>query len=197
MTPRRILRQALPPGTPKTAVAIVGAGACGLTSALLLHDLGIDCVVLERDASPSGSTALSSGFIPAAGTRAQAAQGIGDNAERFAADIAAKTHGTAASHLVAAYSRASGPAIDALQSNHGIEWTVLDNFLYPGHHTLRMHAVPERTGAALMARLGQAAATAEIPIVTQAQVDALWVGDGERITRLRQFSSLNPPLPSD
>ena len=182
MTPRRILRQALPPGTPKTAVAIVGAGACGLTSALLLHDLGIDCVVLERDASPSGSTALSSGFIPAAGTRAQAAQGIGDNAERFAADIAAKTHGTAASHLVTAYSLASGPAIDALQSNHGIEWTVLDNFLYPGHYTLRMHAVPERTGAALMARLGQAAATAEIAIVTQAQVDALWVGDGDRIT---------------
>ncbi len=180
--PPRIVCAPLPAGTPHVAVAIVGGGACGLTSALMLHDAGVDCAVLERDASPSGSTALSSGFIPAANTRAQAAQGIEDNAESFAADINAKTHGTAAADLVAAYARSSGPAIDALQSRHGIKFTVLDNFLYPGHHTLRMHAVPERTGAGLMARLGRAAAVAEIPIVTHAQVDALWVGPNEQIT---------------
>ena len=177
-----IVRQPLPAGTPHVAVAIVGSGACGLTSALMLHDAGVDCAVLERDAAPSGSTALSSGFIPAAGTRAQAAQGIEDDAERFAADIAAKNHGTAASHLVAAYARASGPAIDALQTRHGIEFSVLDNFLYPGHHTLRMHVVPERTGAGLMTRLGRAAASAGIPIVSHARVDALWVGDGDQVT---------------
>ena len=45
-------------------VAIVGGGACGLTAALMLADAGVECVVLERDALPSGSTALSSGFIP-------------------------------------------------------------------------------------------------------------------------------------
>lgn len=172
-----IVRKPLPAGTPHVAVAIVGAGACGLTSALMLHDAGVDCAVLERDASPSGSTALSSGFIPAANTRAQAAQGIDDDAARFAADIQNKTHGTAAAHLVNAYAQASGPAIDALQTRHGMEFTVLDNFLYPGHHTHRMHCVPERTGAGLMARLGRAAAKAEIPIVTQAQVDTLWLGD--------------------
>ena len=33
-----------------------------------LADAGVECVVLERDALPQGSTALSSGFIPAAGT---------------------------------------------------------------------------------------------------------------------------------
>ncbi len=176
--PPRIVRAPLPPGTPHVAVAIVGAGACGLTSALLLHDAGVDCAVLERDASPSGSTALSSGFIPAAGTRVQAAQGIEDNAERFAADILAKTHDTAAPHLVAAYAQASGAAIDALQTRHGIEFTVLDNFLYPGHHSYRMHCVPERTGAGLMARLHRATAVAEIPIVTHARVDVLWVGGG-------------------
>jgi fumarate reductase flavoprotein subunit len=175
----RIMRAALPPGTPHVAVAIVGAGACGLTSALMLHDAGVDCAVLERDAAPSGSTALSSGFIPAAGTRAQAAQGLADDANRFADDIQNKTHGTAAAHLVAAYARASGPAIDALQTRHGIEFSVLDNFLYPGHHAYRMHCVPERTGAGLMSRLSQAAAKADIPIVTQAQVDALWLGAGD------------------
>ena len=48
-----------PDDAPHVPVAIVGAGACGLTAALMLSDAGVDCVVLERDASPSGSTALS------------------------------------------------------------------------------------------------------------------------------------------
>jgi fumarate reductase flavoprotein subunit len=53
-------------------VAIVGAGACGLTAALLLRDAGVDCVVLERDAAPSGSTALYSR------SRHAGAEGAGD-----------------------------------------------------------------------------------------------------------------------
>ena len=65
---------AIQPGTPPAdaphvTVAIVGAGACGLVTALNLRDAGVDCLLLERDASPSGSTALSSGFIPAPATR--------------------------------------------------------------------------------------------------------------------------------
>ncbi len=80
----------------QVAVAIVGGGACGLTAALMLADAGVDCVVLERDALPSGSTALSSGFIPAPGTRVQRAHGVADDsAARFAADIQAKAHGRA------------------------------------------------------------------------------------------------------
>ena len=35
-------------------VVIVGAGACGLTAALALHRLGVQCVVLERDAFSAG-----------------------------------------------------------------------------------------------------------------------------------------------
>lgn len=162
-------------------VAIVGAGACGLTAALLLRDAGVDCVVLERDAAPSGSTALSSGFIPAAGTRVQKALGIEDSAQRFAADVQAKAHGTAARHLVTAYSEAIGPAIDALQAKHGLDFVVLDDFLYPGHSTHRMHAVPEKTGAALMARLQQAAAAADIAVVTRALVRELWLNPRDEV----------------
>ena len=51
------------------AVVIVGAGACGLTAALKAHARGAAVIVLERDKSPAGSTAMSSGFIPAPGTR--------------------------------------------------------------------------------------------------------------------------------
>jgi fumarate reductase flavoprotein subunit len=164
-----------------TPVVIVGAGACGLTAALALHRMGVECVVLERDAFAAGSTALSSGFIPAPCTQAQQAQGITDSVEAFAADVQAKAHGQAAPHLVLAYAQHIGPALDALAEHHGLPWQVLDNFLYPGHSAHRMHAVPEKTGAGLMSRLQAAADAAGVVMLTQAQVTELWADEGQRI----------------
>src|SRR4051812_25324984 len=112
MNPSIVNAGRMPAGTPEVAVAIVGAGACGLTAAIFLRRHGIDCVLLERDASPQGSTALSSGFIPAAGTRAQREAGVVDSAEAFATDIQVKARGRAAPHLVAAYTEAIAPALD-------------------------------------------------------------------------------------
>lgn len=164
------------------AVAIVGGGACGLTAALMLADAGVDCVVLERDALPGGSTALSSGFIPAPGTRVQRSHGVADDSvARFAADIQAKAHGRAAPALVEAYAGAIGPALDALQERHGLAWTLLDGFLYPGHSVHRMHALPQKTGAALMAALQAAAETAGIAVLTQAVVDTLVLDAHDRV----------------
>jgi fumarate reductase flavoprotein subunit len=164
------------------SVAIVGAGACGLVAAIALRDAGIDCVLLERDARPSGSTALSSGFIPAPGTKVQGEAGINDSPEQFAHDIQAKAHDTAAPHLVKAYSEAIGHAIDVLCAQHAIEFIVLDGFLYPGHSVRRMHAVPEKTGAALVSQLERAALAAGADILCDAQVTELWADDQQRIT---------------
>ena len=191
MTPA-VLAGPLPPDTPHVPVAIVGAGACGLTAALMLSDAGVDCVLLERDAAPSGSTALSSGFIPAAGTRVQIAAGITDSPERFAADIQAKAHGSAASHLVAAYTQAIAPAIDALQAPHGIEFVLLDGFLYPGHSTQRMHAVPEKTGVGLMTRLQQAVANAQVPVIGNALVRELWIDRSAGAPRVQGLGYQRP-----
>jgi fumarate reductase flavoprotein subunit len=118
------------PDAPHILVAIVGAGACGLVAAIALRDAGVECVLLERDAQPLGSTALSSGFIPAAGTSMQRAAGIDDSPPTFAADIQAKAHGTAAAHLVAAFPMRIGAVLDTLQARHGIAFEVLDGFLY-------------------------------------------------------------------
>ncbi len=167
----------MPAGTPQVPVAIVGAGACGLTAALMLRDAGIDCVLLERDAQPQGSTALSSGFIPAAGTRVQRAAGVlDDDAGRFAADIQAKAHGHAAPHLVAAYTQAITPALDALQ-RHGMAFELLQGFLYPGHTALRMHTLAQKTGAALVAALETAAQRAGALLLSHARVHQLWCSD--------------------
>ena len=175
MTPTVVSAQEMPPGTPEVPVAILGAGACGLTAALMLRDAGIACVLLERDARAQGSTALSSGFIPAAGTRVQREAGVtNDSAERFAEDIQAKARGSAAPHLVAAYTGGIAPAMDALQSRHGLAFELLEGFLYPGHRVLRMHTLPQRTGAALVAALDAAAVRAGAMLVTDAQVFELW-----------------------
>jgi fumarate reductase flavoprotein subunit len=170
-----VIRQGtLPDGdAPHVPVVIVGAGACGLTAAFRLANAGIDCVVLERDAVPSGSTSLSSGFIPAAGTRAQRDAGIADDAERFATDIMGKTHDTAAAHVVRAYSEAAAVAIDEL-ALHGLQFEVLDGFLYPGHSVRRMHSLPERTGAALMAALDRVAQAAGACMMTLSLARELW-----------------------
>ncbi|MEO7245406.1 MAG: FAD-dependent oxidoreductase [Rubrivivax sp.] len=170
----------MPAGTPEVPVAIVGAGACGLTAALALRRSGIDCVLLERDPAPRGSTALSSGFIPAAGTAVQRAAGIADSAERFAADIQAKAHRRAAPQLVPAYTAAIGPALDALQG-HGLDWELLDGFLYPGHTARRMHTLAARTGSALVDALAAAADRAGAVTLTRAQVQQLWCDGSGRV----------------
>jgi fumarate reductase flavoprotein subunit len=171
--PSVVRASAMPPGTPAVAVAIVGAGACGLTAAIFLRERGIDCVLLERDATPQGSTALSSGFIPAAGTQVQRAAGVADSAAQFAADIQRKAHGTAAPHLVAAYTEAVAPAIDGLV-RHGLHFELLGGFLYPGHGVRRMHTLAARTGAALAGALANAAESAGATLLTKAHVHELW-----------------------
>jgi len=139
-----------------TQCIVVGAGACGLVAALALADAEIETLVLERDSQATGSTSLSSGFIPAVGTRRQRASNIDDSAALFAADIQA-------------------PVLDWLESAHAIEWVLLDDFLYPGHSAHRMHAVPEKTGVALQTKLLDAANRQGVDIVTRARVDALLV----------------------
>ncbi len=180
-----ITSRGLPADALEVPVAIVGAGACGLTAALMLRDAGIDCVLLERDARPQGSTALSSGFIPAACTQVQRAAGVLDDSEsRFAADIQAKAHGQAAAPLVAAYTQAAGPALDALQQRHGLAFELLQGFMYPGHTCLRMHTLAQKTGAALVAALEAAAARAGALQVTSARVHELWCDDSGRVLGL-------------
>jgi fumarate reductase flavoprotein subunit len=83
--------------------------------------------------------------------------------------------------LAQAYSEAAGPAVDALETEHGITWQVLDNFLYPGHSVHRMHAVAERTGAALMGRLAAAAEAAGVIVLTEARVTELWADGADAL----------------
>ncbi|WP_137045238.1 FAD-dependent oxidoreductase [Pseudolabrys sp. FHR47] len=157
---------------------IVGAGAAGLCAALAAKEAGVDPVVIERDALPSGSTALSAGLIPAAGTRFQRAKGIDDSADRFADDIQRKADGGNDPAIVKVVARESSALIEWLADCRSMPFDVVDNFNYPGHSALRMHGLPSRSGRELIDRLRSAAEADDIVILTESVVDDLYVGEG-------------------
>lgn len=169
----RIITEADPTFETELPVAIIGAGAAGLVAALACHAAGVEPLVIERDPVPRGSTSLSAGLIPAAGTRFQRERDILDDAETFAADIQKKAHGQADPALVALVARAAAPTIDWLAEAHGLDFSVVHDFDYPGHSNRRMHGLPSRSGAELVDRLRDAAERAGIPLLTEARVTTL------------------------
>jgi fumarate reductase flavoprotein subunit len=160
---------------------IVGAGACGMMAALAAREAGQEVLVIEADPVPSGSTALSAGLIPAAGTRLQAAAGIDDSPDRFAADIQAKARGENDADLVAALARGAAPAIDWLVEACGLPFSVVTDFDYPGHSRRRMHGLPTRSGAELIDRLRSTCEARGIDILCGLRAEALF-RDGDRLT---------------
>lgn len=166
-------------------VLVIGAGACGLTAALSAKESGAEALVLERDAKPAGSTALSTGLIPAAGTRFQKALGIEDTPERLAEDIWRKAKGETDRAIVDAVARASGPTIEWLADRHGAAFSLVEGFLYPGHSVLRMHGTPNRTGEELEGALLAAAGRLGVDIVTSATATDLYSGSDGRVVAVR------------
>jgi fumarate reductase flavoprotein subunit len=166
-------------------VLVAGGGAAGLIAALRAKQAGADVLVVERDAVPRGSTALSAGLIPAAETRFQRAAGIADSKAQFAHDIMAKAHGEPRGEpdprAVATVVDAVGPAIEWLAETHHMPFSVITNFTYPGHSAARMHGLPSRSGAELIDRLRAAAERAAIDIVASAPVTALFADADRRI----------------
>ena len=157
---------------------IIGGGAAGLTAALAAIEAGDNVLLAERDAKLAGSTALSSGLIPAAETKAQGAQSIEDSRDVFFTDIMAKNKNSADPDHVRTIIDQIPQTLDWLADRHDIPFHVLDDFLYPGHSHHRMHAVPEVTGQGLVTRLEQAVMATEAMIVTGAQVIDLVVTAG-------------------
>lgn len=165
-------------------ILVVGAGAGGMVAALAAHDAGGEVLVVEADAIPRGSTALSAGLIPAAGTCFQAAAGIDDDVALFAADIQKKAHGENPQALVDKLARNAAPTVEWLAERFDMPFSVVDDFDYPGHSRRRMHGLPSRAGRELMDRLRATCEGRWIDIVCQRRATQLFV-DGERIVGAR------------
>jgi fumarate reductase flavoprotein subunit len=165
-------------------VVVVGAGGAGAMAALAARSAGIDVLVLDRDPSPGGATARSSGMIPAAGSAAQDAAGVSDSPQRFADDIQAKANGSADPVLVDAYTRQSVEVLDWLTRQYGIRFELVEG-LPPGHTARRMHALADRGGPTLLSALHSAIAGAGAQMKAGALVTDLVVDKFQRVLGVR------------
>src|SRR5687767_9240197 len=101
-------------------VVVVGAGGTGLTAGLAARDAGVEVLVVERDPTPLGSTAMSTGLIPAAGTEDQAEAGITDSPRQFADDVLRKTRGQTDAVLVRRLAEESADTVRWLRDCHEV-----------------------------------------------------------------------------
>ncbi len=160
--------------TAHVPVLVIGGGGCGLTAALAAHEQGAEVMVLERDTSALGTTAMSTGLIPGAGTRLQQAAGVEDSPELFAADIMKKTRGETDQDIALALARESAATVEWLIDAQQVPLSLVDSFLYPGHSVKRMHGSPNRTGGELMGSLSAAVDRRGIDVLTDALVGELF-----------------------
>jgi fumarate reductase flavoprotein subunit len=161
-------------------VVIVGGGGTGLSAALAAVDGGAEVLVIERDATPMGTTAMSTGLIPAAGTPEQVALGIDDSPGLLAQDIMTKTKGKTDAAMAVRMAEESAETFHWLRDIHGVPLAPIDGFLYPGHSVMRMVGTPNRTGGELMAGLEAAAERVGVVVLTEAVVLDLET-DGDRV----------------
>ena len=179
-----IIRDKIPHFEFSIPVAVIGAGACGLSAALAVRDAGVEVLVFERDERPWGSTSMSLGAACAAGSASQAAAGVDDSAERFVADILAKTEGRADAALARVIADRSGPTVDWLATHQvpmllDFKWTGL------GHSKPRLHIPPGRNGEELLTLLLNACARAGAEVMTSARVVDLYADADDRVLGLR------------
>ncbi len=163
-------------------VVVAGAGACGLAAALAAADAGVTALVLERDAEPAGSTAMSYGAICAAGTSLQRAAGIEDEASWLEEDILTITRGQTDPALARLLATESGPTVEWLAARHGLTLTVETTWTGMGHRRPRLHAPPDRSGRTLINQLLSAAAAADVDVVASARVTTVYADDSARVT---------------
>ena len=170
-------------------ILVIGAGACGISAALTAKENNAKVMVLERDNTPSGSSALSTCLIPAAGTKLQAAAAVEDSIEIFAEDMIAKAKNKSDPDMAYWVAAASGETVDWLVDTVGLPLSLVTGFKYPGHSVYRMHGSPNRTGSELMAVMNEAIGREEIDVATSATVTHLYADTatgrvtGVRITR--------------
>jgi fumarate reductase flavoprotein subunit len=167
-------------------VLIIGAGACGTIAALAANERGVETLILERDARPSGNTSLSGGQIPAAGTKLQKAAGlIDDTPELLYQDIISKSHGECDHDIARHIANEAGKTVEWLVDRYRLPLSCVLDFQYPGHSRPHMHASPSRYGAELLTVLVAAVEAQGIPIATSAQVTDLYADAAGRILGVR------------
>jgi fumarate reductase flavoprotein subunit len=138
-------------------LVVVGAGACGLMTAVMAAAGAPNAqVVLIEKCSRWGCNAeIAGGTIQAAGTRLQQDAGIADSPEIMAADIARKSHNKNDPAVTMALCNKSAELVHWFIDDLGVPLELATEIRRIGHTRARMHAHPQRSGAPIIGRLRQ------------------------------------------
>ena len=143
---------------------VIGAGACGLSAAIAAADLGLTVAIVEKNSSPGGNSALSTGSIPAAGSRFQREAGINDTAEAYFHDLMSIAGKTDDVNLVRRLTQVSAETVEWLIDTVGAKIRLITEYKHIGHSVPRLHAPESRRGSDLVADLLNAVNVRDIPL---------------------------------
>ena len=154
-------------------VLVIGAGACGLAAAIAAHDAGASIAIIEKLDRPGGNSSLSTGSVPAAGTRFQREAGIDDSTDRFIADLVRKGGPTDCPDLLRRLVVTSAETVEWLVDTVGARMTLVTAYKHVGHSVPRLHAPLSRRGRDLVDDLLAAAEKRGIPLAVRNGARAL------------------------
>lgn len=163
-----------------TDVLVAGGGGTGLVAAMAASERSdLQVTVLEKADECGGNTALSTGMIPAAGTRFQREAGIEEAPADMARDILEKNDYQADEERVEHLCVESANLVHWLVDDWDVTLALVDDFKYPKHSEYRMHAPPGRNGANLVAELvDRVEATDNVELLRNTPVTRLVAADG-------------------
>ncbi len=169
-------------------VLVIGAGACGLAAAIAAHDAGAAVAIVEKMDRPGGNSALSTGSVPAAGSRFQKAAGIDDSPDQLVRDLSAIAGETDHPALVRRLAELSAPTVEWLIDDLGCRMQLVTAYKHIGHSVPRLHAPVSRRGRDLVDDLLAAVEKRGIPLaignaVTELLADAQGQVTGAIVTQ--------------
>jgi fumarate reductase flavoprotein subunit len=184
--------------TVEVDVAVVGAGACGVLTALrAAEDPDLVVGVFEKSLREGCNAEISSGSLAAGGTCFQRAAGIADSPARHAEDILAASGDTTAEPVVQALCAAAPRYVEWLAETLGYPVEIGTDLPRAGMSVPRLHTDAGRLGGRrLMRHLREALATRpnvalvdEAPAVrlttTGGRVDGVVVEQNHALVRVR------------
>lgn len=114
-------------------VIVVGGGLSGMSCAHTVLQAGGNVLVLDKSPFNGGNSTKATSGINAAGTTSQRALGIPDAPEVFEEDTTKSAGGGARPHLIRTLTHESGPCVEWLKNDFGLDLSVVSRLAAHSH----------------------------------------------------------------